>query len=1762
MFNAESMSDFLSNLEDPCSLIYGKHADQALNGLGRLQRLREGSVDPTLVDIVEVFSDGSVSAMARQQGLRVRSRPDEFSLSSGWTGLDVGERRRLRQALDKDKPGLVMMSPPVKSLRPSTAREKAVDETTIGLVYEVAQYQSTAGKKFMIEAPATSSLWHHREIQKLMEHSDVAVLGGNSGQKYVTNGRRTAQELRQVLLEMPDDYAEDRVTGSTTSYFSGLRGRVLEHDAAQRDEARVFQEAEDTASRLRQCHDYSHKGCLRLLRGVPWTKLPIGRIGPHEHVRGSRSTVTLGQLAGQGGGSLTRAARLLPETTRYLNGYLTFHGAREPRNTITVTIDTSKSGHMDTHAIGKVGIIALGKFSGGELWLSEDEGPTKRELSPGKWQSGRLHNIHHQVTSFQAGDVHHFEPHDGEKWSVSFCLTRLPASTSEAETTHLQALGFNARGLQDRGPLTVRRNAAVLDSIIFPVESPYLSDSENFPVLEPMEQDDDEEVTEETPGSNGTQRRVTESPEALPKVSEEQKRLVRKLHVNTGHPPTDRFLRTLKAAGALPHVLAYVRDHFHCEDCAIKTRSDSRRRAQCPRMYSFNRALSVDVMYLRFNNEQVPVLNMVCAGTNYHVAARVPGCSGTPSSSATWRTMLETWVRYLGAPSLIISDGGNEFKGSFERGVEQLGCLHHVCAPESPWQNAKSERHGGWLKRRIQQEIDSGRCTFASLSEMDEFLSAITAAKNRWFNHGGHTPVQLVFGELPRVPAELLSDHPGGLVPLSDALHDPAGLDEVGEEFRRRTAIREKAKQMAMESDSKEAIHKALKTTTSPTRRWSIGQWVYVFRRAKPGDALHPTSRWVGPGLVVMNSQGIVWVAMRTRLWRCASEQLRPAFPSEVLGSHLSSDPALADLLRRVTANSRAGAVDVVREGPPPLQQEQVLPVERVELEGAPLPEQANDHHPFPSAGQPRLPSGEVHQAPGHAVPVPPGLVGPVPPPGLPPTPVPDQGGLRSGISSRRSSVEEPAQEAEIIQPLDTVPEESDSPPEAPPLKAARVEESTRAPGTPIQPLLRIIHRPTSSGEGASSSSAPAESPGIPREVSRSPRRLHREEDPELMSWYYINKEGSLTLLAKRSDGVSLKELNAAERELFDQSDELEWEAILKTKAVRVVLPPEADQIRRKWGDRILSSRMVRRRKPLPEENQWKAKSRWCLGGHTDPDTGSLQTYSPTPQGEGMMAFLQVSLNLGHDLAFADVKNAFCQSNKLHRPNGPLYAEPCEGLKLPRGAIIAIEVPVYGLDDAPAAWRQTVVQHLIEDLGFIRNVVEPCWFMKFEGSENGEKKNIAQLLLEVDDFIVSALPSHEAWVKEKLCGRFHFGKWEKSSAEYAGRRVRCSTDRILIDQGKYIKEQIKPVLLEKGRKQDKNAPLLKEEFEALRSVIYKINWVAKESRPEMAGTASIMASRLKAATIEDILIINKCVNHLRNTADRAIVLWKHDPREMAFVVITDAGGITTRAGEVDDLGLPTDATQGAWAVIAAEHLPVGRERVKGSLIAWRSSKLKRKVYSSFGGEAQAMLQGIGEVSWLQVMIRDATYNDVSLQNWRNSLSPHMLVLRGECRLRDHQPQCSVTDAKSLYDTILRESPQGRQDRRAALELAIIVKDLQETRSMVRWAPHQKNIVDSLTKADPLKGNGAMEEFLKQGMLSLVDVREELANRAADVKYKRRSHSASVARLIEEYQGEYLALWSTLIRGSCDDASQVICLNDWLLDQRGMVALSLPADAGS
>ncbi|CAK9083538.1 Retrovirus-related Pol polyprotein from transposon RE2 (Retro element 2) (AtRE2) [Includes: Protease RE2 [Durusdinium trenchii] len=1201
------------------------------------------------------------------------------------------------------------------------------------------------------------------------------------------------------------------------------------------------------------------------------------------------------------------------------------------------------------------------------------------------------------------------------------------------------------------------------------------------------EDEAEQEGVERQPRTPGTLQR-----DLSDQLTEEQKKKITLMHLNMGHLSKDQMLAMLKAAGAKEGVLRYVKDKFRCEHCMRQRKPVERRHAALPRTFSFNRIVALDYFFLSFSNRTFAFLNAICHGTNFQQVGLLRNYEGgVPSSSETWTLFNRVWIQPFGLPETIVCDGGSEFKQSFERSVEQHGILQIITDAASPWQNGKVERHGGWVKERAELEINSGQTTLIESSDLEELVLSIVACKNRWFSRSGYSPCQLVFGANPRVPAELLSDDTLQEIGWQEIETDPFDQDTAAAAYNRSHQIRQRARQLCVEASCREKIRLSSTHRAHKQRQWAIGQWVFVWRKFPGTGQGHLTrARWTGPGIVVLQAGHTVWVSMRARLWKCNSDQLRPASHFESIGAEMARSGELQELVKQ-GRSSKAGAVDVTLEGtPPPDEEQQLVPTTEV---AQPLVHETirADDNSQQGEGQEHVPLREIR----------------VPAPVIADEDA-DSATIDS-VSDKPLSSKRKSEEPRCDDVVDTDQE-----------RLERIAMQTMRRLDREEKIRRLRDRgesaPDLSNSSASASSIPSGSasstrPDLDKIQEEEDDKETSEQKEELMSHMseagidFFEISGSeACLMAKpyksKSQEFNMKEATPEEKEGFRASDRAEWETIQDLHAVRVLTLKESRQIRRERPHRILQSRFVRRKKPMPGVGKWKFKSRWCVLGHSDPDSGTYTTYSPMPMTESISIFFQLCTNMNMCVTFCDVTQAFCQSEPLDRPQGGLYVEACEGLGLPAGTLVQLVAPVYGLEDAPIRWHQTVI-HFLMELGFQRSLLEPCWYVRRD--ENNEVE--AMILVEVDDLNVAARPELRDQLLDTLASRFRFGKMEYDEADFAGRHVKILPSRIEMNQEKYILEKLHPVKLSLGRKGNKSATLLPDEFESFRSMLYRVAWVAHQTRPEAAGAVSILSSRLKEAVIHDICCLNKLIAHLRNTAQQSLTLHSFNNDDMILISASDAGG-------VDGLPPPgsneTDTVQGAWVIMAADQLPSASNRTKVSILSWRSSKLRRKVASTLASEALAFSQSLGEVEWIQIMIRDIVKGDVSRKDWTLSLAPHYPVLRENCELAERLQQCHITDAKSLYDALLKESPMSRQDRRTSVELSIILESLQKARSVVRWAPHPRMVADGLTKADITRSNGALEELLRTSRLALWDESEELRLRKTDPKARGRTKGAS------------------------------------------------------
>lgn len=239
------------------------------------------------------------------------------------------------------------------------------------------------------------------------------------------------------------------------------------------------------------------------------------------------------------------------------------------------------------------------------------------------------------------------------------------------------------------------------------------------------------------------------------------------------------------------------------------------------------------------------------------------------------------------------------------------------------------------------------------------------------------------------------------------------------------------------------------------------------------------------------------------------------------------------------------------------------------------------------------------------------------------------------------------------------------------------------------------------------------------------------------------------------------------------------------------------------------------------------------------------------------MAALQITASKGWKLELADATNAFCQSDKLSRAKRAIYCEACEGLSLQRGQLIELVAPVYGLNDVPLLWHRTLTGY-IQTLGFRKSLLDPClWLLR------RRSRLVSLMVIEVDDLIFSAEEGVRGEIADKLQSSFHFGKWEIGESEYAGKQY---PDRIIVNQEKYILEQVRPMKLDKGQRAQTSDYLISSEIIAYRSMAAVIQWEARESRLDVASSASLLNGKMLTHTVQDAMDGIAVCNYLRGSA--------------------------------------------------------------------------------------------------------------------------------------------------------------------------------------------------------------------------------------------------------------------------------------------------------
>ena len=1095
-------------------------------------------------------------------------------------------------------------------------------------------------------------------------------------------------------------------------------------------------------------------------------------------------------------------------------------------------------------------------------------------------------------------------------------------------------------------------------------------------------------------------------------------RAVRRLHINCGHPSNRDLVRFICAQGEVkPATLAAARA-LKCKSCARREQPTRHRPSKIPAEYlgQFGERVLGDFFWVRDaagHNHQI--YGLICDSTLLHQCRRAS--SRTPEE--TLRLCQSMWFNPYGLPELMILDQDGAYGGAFQAFTDDVGMELRMAAAESHHQIGRIERHNAVWRHVAQKLIDN----FAVTDEigMDMIITAVNHAKNSMTMQYGRSAYQAAFGRVPRAPAELLSSETG-LISGENASRR--------ERLLRIEQLRAEAVKALAEWQVNDHVRRGiLRKTVHPrpsAAHLEEGQRCAFWReggKGKPGSKSKAGGYSLGTfcgwdkGSDGRAEGANAWVRSAGRLLLVSREQLRPAFGFE----QWVPDKDTIDELRHAEKDLAEGEYQDAREAGPPGDEPEQAEVEQ-ERGGQ---EAAQEHEvPVYPMGFPHVPAEPVRdedpeRPAGEKLPdrQPPEL--PLPPavevPDDVPAPQVRGGRVREHLlddvplTIRQNEGVKRAAE----QPLD---DERSGPPQ--PFAQSDVEEATDEIDDGATEIMQDLPEVLQAELDAKQYDKDNDCSDEDLNTFRS-RKEQKALDREI-PWREI---------LKMPEGM---------RTAYEEAAEKEYNNWLTWRPVNELAPEEARKVLRdpRYRKRVLRARMCYRDKntgvpPL------RAKARNVVIGCSDPDLANLERHSPTPSRVSFMLVVQIYASGKLDprgpwkLLGSDATAAFLQGESGQRSERLFMLPPNDPISKARGCfpgeLYEIIGNVYGLANAPLEWSREVIKRMTA-LGFVQHSADSMLFYKLE---NGEL--VAVGIFHVDDLIFTCAARYDM---TKLHESFKWGdiKYAPETITFCGREVHDQSDRVIIRQPTYIRNtESKKVSSHRASGEPRLSP---EEITELKSCSGALQWIAGQSRPDVAAGTSLAKKSDEELTITELKKVYELIDYARAT-DQAGICVRALPLSFdETIVVSYADSSYANA--------PGGKSQGGYLVCLAERQALTGNGA-GSMLDWRSGRVKRVVRSTLAAEACSADAGVDHGFFVNCCLGE---------------------ILGAHRAVDQKPPFEhyhATDCKSLFDAVVKNT-SSLEEKRTLLDIRAIREAIASW--CIRWVPTDQQWADGLTKDTP------------------------------------------------------------------------------------------------
>lgn len=361
-------------------------------------------------------------------------------------------------------------------------------------------------------------------------------------------------------------------------------------------------------------------------------------------------------------------------------------------------------------------------------------------------------------------------------------------------------------------------------------------------------------------------------------------------------------------------------------------------------------------------------------------------------------------------------------------------------------------------------------------------------------------------------------------------------------------------------------------------------------------------------------------------------------------------------------------------------------------------------------------------------------------------------------------------------------------------------------------------------------------------------------------------------------------------------------------------------------------------------------KARLVAKGYTQTYGIDYQeTFAPVAKMNTVRILLSLAANQNWQLHQFDVKNAFLHGNLEEE----VYMSIPPGFEDPKtvGKVCKLKKSLYGLKQSPRAWFERFTQAMLK-YGFKQSQGDHTLFIRH--SSHGK---LTALIVYVDDIVLTGDDVEEMQLLKGYLAKEFEIKDLGNLKYFLGIEVARSSQGIFISQRKYVLD----LLTETGMLGSKACDTPMEPNKKLgddtdgemvdrgryQRLVGKLIYLS-HTRPDIAFAVSVVSQFMHAPYTTHYDAVIRILRYLKSAPGKGLFFGRHD--HIQVEAYTDADW----AGSVSD----RKSTSGYCVMVG------------GNLVTWRSKKQAVVSRSSAEAEFRAMSQGICELIWIKILLRD------------------------------------------------------------------------------------------------------------------------------------------------------------------------------------------------